>query len=330
VQQETPSLQEIYDPIRVDLDRVKEKIDRELTHDDAYVNGLLEHARKFRGKMIRPALLLSSASICGSQPEEIHIHLSSVIEILHHATLIHDDVLDEADIRRRVSTLNHTWGNEASVLFGDYLFARAYSLCAKIHHREANQIFSQTVEEICLGELTQTAAKFQFDLSEERYFEMIRLKTAVLFSTACRLGSMNTNAQAEIVENLSRFGEDFGIAFQIIDDALDLTGEEEELGKSLGTDLLKGKTTLPLIHLFRKISKQEKESLITLLQSKEEIKTKRTEIVSHLMEHDIHSEILSRAEDFISKAKRHLTPLPDSQGKTHLLSLANFALARRK
>ncbi len=330
MQQQTPSLQELYDPIRVDLDRVKEYIDQELTHQDSYVHGLLKHAKKFRGKMLRPALLLSSASICGTKPKEIHIQLSSVIEILHHATLIHDDVLDEAQIRRKVSTLNHTWGNEASVLFGDYLFARAYSLCAKIHHREANRIFSKTVEEICLGELTQTAAKFQFDLSEDRYFEMIRLKTAVLFSTACRLGGINTDASQEWIETLAQFGEAFGIAFQIIDDALDLTGEEEEVGKSLGTDLLKGKTTLPLIHLFRKLIPKKRQDLIRLLQSEESIQKKKTEMVGHLMEYDIQTEIMTRAGEFLSNAKKRLMTLPDSPGRSHLISLSEFALGRRK
>ena len=160
------------------------------------------------------------------------------------------------------------WGNEASILFGDYLFAKAYTLAAKLHNRDANMILARTVEEMCVGELWQISTKFNFDMDEEQYFKVIYHKTGSLFATACRLGSVDSGAPAAQVDALANYGACFGTAFQIIDDCLDITGDEREMGKSLGTDLEKGKLTLPVIKLLRDLQVGDRKALQDLLASR--------------------------------------------------------------
>ena len=326
--QAAAALKSIYEPIQGEIDRFEETLARELAHDNPFVTQLLKHSTKFQGKRVRPALLLHSAHILGGEVTDVHISLSAVVEMLHTATLVHDDVLDEALIRRQVKTLNNVWGNEASILFGDYLFAKAYTLAAKLHNRDANMILAKTVEEMCVGELWQISTKFNFDMDEDQYCKVIYGKTGSLFATACRLGSVDSVAPAAQVDALANYGACFGTAFQIIDDCLDITGDESEMGKSLGTDLEKGKLTLPVIKLLRDLPSRDRKELQDLIVSKNGA-DKKSVVLKMIRERDILSYCSRRATEFVEDAKSGLRQLPDSLHVEALLSLADFVLDRR-
>jgi octaprenyl-diphosphate synthase len=325
--QAATALKSIYEPIQAEVRRVEDLLQRELSHENPFVTQLLQHSTKFQGKRVRPAVLLHSAHILG-EATDLHIALGTVVELLHNATLVHDDVLDEALLRRQVKTLNNVWGNEASILFGDYLFAKAYTLAAKLHDREANLILARTVEEMCVGELSQIATKFNFDLSEEQYLQVIYYKTGSLFATACRLGSVENAADPGAVEALAHYGKCFGIAFQIVDDCLDITGDEREMGKSLGTDLEKGKLTLPVIKLLRDLPARERKDLQDLLASRNG-QDKKSIVTRLIRERDILAYSLRRATEYVDEAKASLRRLGDSPHVECLVSLADFVLDRR-
>jgi len=321
------ALKGIYEPIQHEIQRVEEVLKTELANENPFVNQLVKHSTKFQGKRVRPALLLHCAHILG-EVTDVHIRLGAVVELLHSATLVHDDVLDEALLRRQVKTLNNIWGNEASILFGDYLFAKAYTLCAKLHHREANLILSQTVEEMCVGELSQIATKFNFDLNEDQYTKVIQYKTGSLFSTSCRLGSVGNGADPRVVDGLATYGTCLGIAFQIVDDCLDITGDETEMGKSLGSDLEKGKLTLPVLKLLRELPARERKDLQDLLSAKDG-SDKKSAVMRLIQERDILNWSMRRAAEFVEEAKSGLRGLRDSVHTEALHQLADFILDRR-
>ncbi len=327
--QAAAALKSIYEPIQGEIDRVEETLRLELAHENPFVSMLLQHSTKFHGKRVRPALLLHCAHILGGEVTDVHVSLAAVVEMLHTATLVHDDVLDEALLRRQVKTLNNVWGNEASILFGDYLFAKAYTLAAKLHHREANLILARTVEEMCVGELWQISTKFNFDMDEEQYLKVIFCKTGSLFATACRLGSVGSGAPGAHVDALANYGACFGTAFQIIDDCLDITGDEKEMGKSLGTDLEKGKLTLPVIRLLRDLPARERRDLQDLLSSRDRAAEKKAVVHRLIRERDILSYSMRRAADFMEDARSGLRPLRDTVHVESLLNLADFVLDRR-
>jgi octaprenyl-diphosphate synthase len=325
--QAATALKGIYEPIQAEIQRVEDVLRTELAHENPFVNQLVKHSTKFQGKRVRPALLLHSAHILG-EVSEVHVRLGAVVELLHGATLVHDDVLDEALLRRQVKTLNNVWGNEASILFGDYLFAKAYTLCAKLHNREANLILAQTVEEMCVGELSQISTKFNFDLSEDQYTKVIQYKTGSLFSTSCRLGSVGNGADPRMVDGLANYGTCLGIAFQIVDDCLDITGDEAEMGKSLGTDLEKGKLTLPVLKLLRELPARERRELQDLLSARDG-RDRKSVVMRMIQERDILTWSMRRAAEFVDEAKAGLRGLRDSAHVEALHLLADFVVDRR-
>jgi octaprenyl-diphosphate synthase len=234
-------------PIAADLEEVERLLARSLRNPRPRVAAVVDHVRHYRGKRLRPVLLLLAARASG-RVVPAHHTLGAVVEMIHTATLVHDDVLDAARVRRRVATVNALWGTKTSVLLGDYLFTHAFHLASTIDAR-ACQLIGAATDRVCEGELCQVLQAGNLDLSEEDYFDIIDGKTAELTSCCCRLGAQYAGAPAETVEALARFGRYVGQAFQIADDLLDLVGDEKATGKSLGTDLEQGKLTLPLIHL---------------------------------------------------------------------------------
>jgi octaprenyl-diphosphate synthase len=323
------TLKGLYEPIQAEIDRFEDLLRRELANDNPFVTALLEQSQRFQGKRVRPALLMHSAHILGGGVRDLHLSLAAVVEMLHTATLVHDDVLDEAQLRRQVKTINAGWGNEASILFGDYLFAKAYTLAAKLHHRDANMVLAKTVEDMCVGELWQISTKFNLDLDEAQYLKVIEGKTGALFATACRLGAVGSGASPDAVEALAAFGNAFGVAFQIVDDCLDITGDEQEMGKSLGTDLDKGKLTLPVIRLLREAPPAERRELQEVLSSRRSPEERRNVVLRRIRERDILTYCTRRAADFLEEAKAGLRRFPDSPSLDCLLSLADFVLERR-
>jgi octaprenyl-diphosphate synthase len=322
------ALKSIYEPIQQEIQRVEDVLRKELAHENPFVTQLLTHSTKFQGKRARPAVLLHCAHILGDATD-VHVALGAVVEMLHTATLVHDDVLDEALLRRQVKTLNAGWGNEASILFGDYLFAKAYTLAAKLHNREANAVLSRTVEQLCVGELWQISTKFNVDIDEAQYLKIIEHKTGSLFSTSCRLGGVDNAADPAQVDALARYGTCVGTAFQIVDDCLDITGDEAEMGKSLGTDLDKGKLTLPVIKLLQELPPRERKPLQELLTSQDRVDERRDTVVRMLRERDLVTWSMRRAQDFVDEAKGLLRGFRDSVHVDSLIGLADFVLERR-
>jgi octaprenyl-diphosphate synthase len=240
---------DVYGPVAADLEEVERLLSRSLRNKHPRVAEVVDHVRHYRGKRLRPVLLLLAARACG-RVAPAHVTLGAVVEMIHTATLVHDDVLDGAKVRRRVSTVNAVWGTKTSVLLGDYLFTHAFHLASTVDVRACQQIGAAT-DRVCEGELCQVLNAGNLDLTEAEYFDIIDGKTAELTACCTRLGAMYAGASAEVVEAMARFGRYVGQAFQIADDLLDLVGQETLAGKSLGTDLEQGKLTLPLIHLLQ-------------------------------------------------------------------------------
>jgi octaprenyl-diphosphate synthase len=236
-------------PIAGDLEEVERILTRSLHNRHPRVARVVEHVRHYRGKRLRPVLLMLSARAAGRVCSAHHT-LAAVTEMIHTATLVHDDVLDNAKVRRRVATVNSLWGTKTSVLLGDYLFTHAFHLASTVDVFACRLIGAAT-DRVCEGELCQVLNAGNLDLTEEEYFDIIDGKTAELTAVCCRLGGHYSGASPVIVDALTNFGRWVGQAFQIADDVLDLIGDEKTTGKSLGTDVDQGKLTLPMIHLLQ-------------------------------------------------------------------------------
>lgn len=239
---------DLYAPIARELEEVERVLAATLCNAHAGVQQLVEHVSHYRGKRLRPALLLLVGRACG-RLTPAHPVLGAVVEMVHTATLVHDDVLDHATVRRHVATVNAVRGNHSSVLLGDYLFTHAFHLSATLDDVRACRIIGEATNRVCEGELKQGLERGNLELGEEAYHEQIDGKTAALIEACGRLGALFAEAPADVVEAMARYARRLGVAFQIADDLLDLVGEEETAGKSLGTDLEQQKLTLPLIRL---------------------------------------------------------------------------------
>lgn len=239
-----------YLPIANELMQAEKIFNEELDTKAPYVKDLIAHLAHYRGKRLRPTLLLLTAKASGTlQPE--HPMLAAVVEMIHTATLVHDDILDSADLRRHVATINARWGNASSVLLGDMLFTHAFHLASKTGSALACRIIGEATNKVCEGELHQIGEQGNLNLTEANYYSIIAGKTAALTACCCELGAHYAGASPSIVEAMKSFGNYLGIAFQVADDVLDLVGNEKEAGKSLGTDVIQKKLTLPLIHLLQ-------------------------------------------------------------------------------
>jgi octaprenyl-diphosphate synthase len=242
-----PALATLYEPIAADMEKVCRVFDDELFSELPVVNELCARVRHYRGKMLRPALVLLSGKACGQINGE-HITLAAVVEMVHMATLVHDDVLDEADLRRQSPTVNRVEGNEAAILLGDYLISHAFHLCSSLDSQYASRLIGATTNTVCEGELQQVHHRGDDELTLEQYLQIITRKTAALTGACCRLGAYYAGAAPAVVDALETYGLEVGVAFQITDDVLDITGSEARMGKTLGRDLDKHKLTLPVIH----------------------------------------------------------------------------------
>lgn len=253
----------IYAPIAQELEQAEQIFQLELDTRAPYVSDLITHLGHYRGKRLRPTLLLLTAKACGGVKSE-HLKLAAVVEMIHTATLVHDDVLDSADMRRHVATINARWGNASSVLLGDLLFTHAFHLASKTGSAYACQMIGEATNKVCEGELRQIGEQGNLNLTEEDYYSIIDGKTAALTACCSELGAHFAGSNAATIAAMKSFGSHLGIAFQVADDVLDLMGNESVAGKSLGTDVLQKKLTLPLIHLLRQgnsSSDQAKEIL---------------------------------------------------------------------
>ena len=297
----------------------------ELESRNPFVADIISHTRRFRGKRLRPILLLLSAKAAGGlQPS--HPTLAAVVEMIHTATLIHDDVLDAADVRRHVATVNVRWNNETSVLYGDYLFTHAFHLAASIGTADACRTIGRATNKVCEGELTQVRHRGDLFLDEATYFEIIDGKTAELCAVACQLGAQYADANEREIRALEQFGRKLGFAFQIADDVLDLLGSEEAVGKTLGTDLAQQKLTLPVIRLLQQLPEERTREVRQQIQ--DQGADAAPQVLSLCREEGVLDSTLQTARNLASEATALLSILPASPSRQLLQQLPGLAVDR--
>jgi octaprenyl-diphosphate synthase len=322
-----PNLRALYAPVAGELEEVEALLRRELSSNNPFVDLLVKHGFRLGGKRLRPALVLLAAQACGGiRPE--HPTLAVIAELIHTATLVHDDVLDEATIRRHLDTINARWDNETSILLGDYLFARAMSMASSLDDMFACRVISQSAWSMCEGELRQIQSRGNFNLTEADYFEIVAGKTAALTACCCRVGAHYAGAESAVCESLACYGHDLGIAFQIADDLLDLSGDEAVVGKSLGTDLVKQKATLPLIRLLGSVNSDDRAELISVLTHSGN--HHRDALRPWLQRYDAIAYAREKAQWFTDRASGQLSLLPATAACDSLHGLTEFVVTRHQ
>jgi octaprenyl-diphosphate synthase len=312
-------------PIARDLDETERILRHSFDPARPGVGEFLQHLNHYKGKRLRPALLLLTAQACGDVAPAHHV-LAAVVEMIHTATLVHDDVLDSAVMRRHVPTVNSLWGNQASILLGDFLFTHAFHLSSTLDDPRACRIIGEATNRVCEGELQQICRRGRLDLSEAEYFDIIDAKTAELTACACKLGALFAGMNAETVDQLTRYGRMLGMAFQIADDVLDLVGEERTAGKSLGTDLDQQKLTLPMIFLLQNAPAPQRRRVQTILTA--EGNHKREALLPELRAAGALEYTRQKAESFASAAFAALECLPGSEARSILEILADRVVHR--
>ncbi len=308
-----------------ELEQAERVFLNEVNSKHPYVHDVLQHITRFQGKRLRPILLLLSAAASGGIKDS-HFVLASVVEMIHLATLVHDDVLDDALIRRHVATVNARWNNETSVLVGDFLFTHAFHLTASLGDARACRLIGRATNLVCEGELAQIYERGNLDLSETQYLEIINGKTAELCAISTQLGAIYSDADEKIVQAMDDYGRALGVAFQITDDLLDLLGTEEQMGKSLGSDLQKEKLTLPLIRLLSQSSQDDQIAIQEILsQPDQQTKSRLNQFIKNS---DAIEYAANCAREFAIKARESLKDCPHSQAKQILEELTEFAIQR--
>ncbi len=320
-------LTELTAPIQKDLNRVEQAIAHALKTDNLFIQQMVDYLSHSTGKRIRPALAILSAKYCGQMPAET-ITLGAALEMIHVATLVHDDIIDNSAVRRKQKTLNFKWGNEISVLMGDYVFASSFYLMAKTLPQEVLSTLADTTNIICRGEISETFNRFNVGLTEDQYLEVIREKTASLFAASCQTGAMLAEGDEMTVDRLYRFGMGIGMAFQIIDDTLDFVGKESTVGKPVMSDLREGKLTLPVIHCMTVCSKVEKAKLKAAILRKVKTAADLKFLNQVLEKYGSIEHSIQKARRFVEDAKASLYQLNGARDKEDLLRVADFLINR--
>lgn len=321
----TPTRPDPFAPVARDLEEVERILRQQLEGRKPGLERLTAHLAHYRGKRLRPALLLLVARACGKVVPAHHT-LAAVIEMIHTATLVHDDVLDGAGMRRHVATVNARWGSQTSILLGDYLFTRAFHLSSTLGDAAVCRLIGAATDRLCEGELHQVCQQGNLELTEDEYFDVIDAKTAELTACSCLLGARHAGQPAEVVERMAAYGRALGLAFQIADDLLDLVGEEDSAGKSLGTDLAQQKMTLPLIRLLASAKAAQAERLRALLRSPGAGRGGALRTLLH--ESGALDEARRRAEEIAARGAAELECLPPSESRTLLAQLAERVVHR--
>lgn len=315
----------IADTIAADMEVMNAVIRRELHSDVTLVNQIAEYIINAGGKRIRPVLVLLMANAWGYQGKA-HYDLAAVVEFIHTATLLHDDVVDESSLRRGRQTANALFGNAASVLVGDFLYSRAFQMMVGVGQMRVMQILSDATNVIAEGEVMQLLNMHDPEVSEEAYLQVIRSKTAKLFEAAAQLGALIGGADDEQIEAAGEYGRCLGTAFQLIDDALDYSGHVAEIGKNVGDDLREGKPTLPLIYLMKHGTEQERELIRSCIVHGDE---QHFDAVLHAITHS--GALAYTREQAVVASKRAaqaISGLKDGKYKESLLQLCSFAVER--
>ena len=312
--------------IAAGLARAETLFESQLSSSFPAVNDLCRHIARYRGKMLRPTLVIVSGLAFTEDGETLsgeHDVIAATVEMIHMSTLVHDDVLDEAEIRRRGATVNHLHGNEMAVMLGDYLISNAFHLCSRVGDPALNLRLGEVTNTLCEGELVQLSRRHDLTLDENTYFEIVRRKTGALVGVSCELGAMLAGADASASAAMRLFGESLGVAFQIQDDLLDLLGDEQTVGKSIGRDLEKGKLTLPMIMHIARTTGADRSSALRAIEAKD-----GAALRTMLMRSGAIEAARARAVEIVEDAKRGLPATRRTHSRELLLELADRVVAR--
>lgn len=319
-------LQDLYAPIEAELGEFQTLLRSQLASEDRLIGDIHAHLLKISGKSLRPALALLSAKACG-RVDRSAIRMAVAIELIHTATLVHDDIIDNSKLRRNQPTIFSKWGGEISIVSGDYLYAKAFLLLADLQDPWVNRAFASCAHLMCEGEMKQIEKRNDFFMSEAEYIKIIHQKTAALFQAAAAGGAYFSGADPALIERFGRFGFGLGTAFQIVDDCLDLMGQAEHLGKNTGLDLHKNDVTLPLLYLFQSLDLPKRTSLLSAL--KEPVRNGLFEEIKVLAgEKKAVDRAMEKAKGYAEDAFKNLADLPASACKESLLSLTQHCLER--
>ena len=322
------SYYQLKDSVDEKLVLVEEKIKSKLLSEVDLVQKMTEYHIDTGGKRLRALLTLGSAKLCGYTKGGRDINLAACVEMIHGATLMHDDVIDLGNIRRGKETLNSIWGNHSSVLIGDYLLSRCFEMMVEDGNIEVLKLLSSTSSKIAQGEVLQLQHKGEVDMLEETYFKIITAKTAELFSAATKVGAILSNKETKEKEALEFYGKNLGLTFQIADDTLDYNSDLKFFGKKIGKDFLEGKITLPVILLFQNVSSIEKDKLKNIFKQETRSNEDLNFTLELIKKYNIINECYKKAEHFINLASNSLTVFKDSEEKKILESLTSFSLQR--
>ena len=320
------SLEDVLCLVAVEMGRVDRCIREGVRSEVALINQVAEYIIAGGGKRLRPAVHLLAAGACGYAGPH-HIPLAAIIEFIHTATLLHDDVVDESQMRRGQETSNAVWGNPASVLVGDFLYSRSFQMMVEVDSMRVMDILAETTNTIAEGEVMQLLNLGNPDTDEARYLDVVRCKTAKLFEAAARLGAVMAAADPKVEQALATYGLHLGNAFQLADDMLDYAGDKTELGKNVGDDLAEGKPTLPLIHVLR-VGNQAQRDLVRAAIEQGGL-GRLDEVIAAILETDALGYTRSRAEAEAEVARAALVNAPASKYRDALFALVDFAVSRR-
>ncbi len=318
---------DVWEAYRDELDGVERQVRANLDSSVALVNTVAGHILNSGGKRIRPLLLLLSARLCGYTGRDHH-QLGSLVEFSHTATLLHDDVVDDADIRRGQRTARKVWGNQISILVGDYLYSKAICQVVDFRSQGINEVLAEACKKMAEGEVLQLYYNGNPSMPEAEYLKIVEHKTAGLIAAACRMGAILADASDAQQDALFQFGQHLGIAFQVTDDTLDYTANGERLGKTLGQDLRQGKATLPLLHLLYHCSEQDKRMIIDRMETRTLTEEDLARIIRLMNGAGSIAYAADRARSYIDEAQRDLSLFEDCTAKRALSMAADYIVTR--
>tara|TARA_B100001564_G_C20578096_1_gene641688 strand:+ start:114 stop:1127 length:1014 start_codon:yes stop_codon:yes gene_type:complete len=326
------SARSAYSELKNLLDKKLQKVERlvelKLKSEVKLIQKMSDHHLKSGGKRLRALLTLGSAKLSGYNLGERDINLAACVELIHSATLLHDDVIDESVLRRGVKTTNSIWGNQSSILVGDYLLSRCFEIMVEDGDLEILKLLSSTSAKIAQGEVLQLQHKGEADMLEDTYLDIINLKTASLFSAATKTGACLAGSNEKEKKALESYGKNLGLAFQIADDALDYYGKDKFFGKEIGKDFFEGKVTLPLIIIFQKANNEERNFLKEILNKEKRNEDDFSETLALTNKYKAIELSMKRAEYFVNVSYDSLGIFPDSEDKKILQNLTSFSLNR--
>ena len=319
---------QLKDSVEDKLMLTEEKIKTKLISDVELVQKMTDYHMKTGGKRLRALLTLGTAKLCGYTKGSRDVNLAACVELIHSATLMHDDVIDEGVVRRGKETLNKVWNNHSSVLVGDYLLSRCFEMMVEDGNIEVLKLLSSTSSKIAQGEVLQLQHKGEVDMLEETYLKIISAKTAELFAAATKVGAILSNSNKKEKDALEFYGRNLGLTFQIADDTLDYNAELKLFGKKIGQDFFEGKITLPIILLYQKLEIEEKNNLINIFSKDTRDKDDLDKTIASINKHKIINECYQKAQHYINLASNSLSVFEDTKEKEILKNLTTFSLSR--